>query len=125
MDEWTLIRLLHLLALVLFVGGQLALAAVVVPVMRRRADDGSMRAMARRFGIASVAALAVLVVTGAAMAGHFERWEDGTLHAKLAVLGLLLVLIGLHARYAKSRLLAAATLASSLAIVWLGVALAH
>jgi hypothetical protein len=47
---WELIRAVHLLAMAFFVGGQLLLAAAVVPVERSTPDPQRMRAMARRFG---------------------------------------------------------------------------
>ena len=125
MDTWTLIRFLHLLALALFVGGQLMLVAVIVPAMRGRPDDGTTRAVGRRFGMASGVALLVLLVTGIAMAGHFDRWGDGTLHAKLGLLVAVFVLTGLHATRPHSRALSIAVFALSLAIVYLGVELAH
>ena len=125
MDAWTLIRFLHLLAMALFVGGQLVLAAAVVPVMRGAGDDTAMRAMGRRFGIASAAALAVLLATGIAMAGHLDRWDDGNLQAKLALLVLVGGLMGLHAVRPGQRAIPIAVLAGSLAIVGLGAATAH
>src|SRR5215213_4764553 len=71
-EMWTVVRYLHELALAFFLGGQLMLAAVVVPVVRRRGgDDAAMLDMARRFGVGSGIALAVLLVTGIAMAAHF------------------------------------------------------
>ena len=51
-----------------------------------------MLSVARRFGIASAVAIAVLLATGIAMASHYSRWEDDTLKAKLAVLVLVAVL---------------------------------
>lgn len=125
MDTWTLIRFLHLLALALFVGGQLVLVAAIVPVMRRRADDAAMRAIGMRFGVASVIALAVLLATGIAMAEHFDRWGDGTLHVKLGLVAIVAVLTGLHAVRPGARALSIAVFAASLAIVWLGASLAH
>ena len=125
MDLWTLIRFLHILALALFVGGQLVLVAAVVPVTRRQPDDTVIRAIGARFGIASLVALAVLVATGVAMADHFGRWSDGTLQVKLAFVVAVGVLGGLHAVAPRSRVLSAAVLAGSLVIVWLVVSLAH
>jgi hypothetical protein len=51
-----------------FVGGQMMLAAVVVPVGRRSGDRESLRLIARRFGYGTLVALLVLVATGTAMA---------------------------------------------------------
>ena len=121
----TVVRFLHILALALFVGGQIALVAVVVPVMRRRGGDEAMRAMGMRFGIASVAALVVLLATGAIMASDLDRWDDGTLQIKLALVGVVLALTALHAVLPNRRALSIAVFALSLAIVWLGVSLAH
>ena len=125
MDAWTLIRLTHELAMAFFVGGQLVLVAALVPAVRRRGDDALLRDVARRFGIGSVVALAVLVATGAAMAGHFERWEDDTLRLKLLLVVVVVVLAALHALTPRSRGLSIAVLAGSLAVVWLGVELSH
>jgi putative copper export protein len=118
-------RALHILALAFFVGGQLVLAAAIVPAMRRREDDAAMRAIAKRFGIGSAVALAVLVATGAAMAGQFGRWDDPTLQAKLGLLVLVGVLLVLHVVTPYTRAISASVLLVSLAIVWLGVKLTH
>jgi uncharacterized membrane protein len=124
-EAWTLIRLAHELAMAFFVGGQLVLVAGLVPAVRRRGDDALMRDVAVRFGIGSVVTLAVLVATGVAMAGHFERWGDDTLQLKLVLLVAVVVLVGLHAVTPRSRALSIAVLAGSLAVAWLGVELAH
>lgn len=124
MDGWLVIRFLHLLALAFFVGGQLLLAVAVVPALRGREDD-AMRSVARRFGYATLVALAVLVATGIAMASHFSRWGDDVLNAKLAVLVLVGTLLGLHLAAPDSRILAIAIFASSLGVTWLGLTLAH
>jgi uncharacterized membrane protein len=124
MDEWTLIRFLHLLGIGFFVGGQIMLATVVVPALRDQ-DRELMRAAARRFGVASVVALAVIVATGVAMASEFDRWGDSILGWKVGLLALVLVLTGLHAVTPYRRALSMAVLATSLVIVWLGVELAH
>src|SRR5918997_1201787 len=122
MDVWDLMRWVHLVAMALFVGGQLMLAAVVAPVMR---GDPRMRQVARRFGMATVAAIGVAVLTGMALASHFGRWQDGNLHAKLGLLVVIGALIALHARRPGSPALNAGMLGSSLALVGFGVALAH
>ena len=125
MDAWTLVRYLHVVALAFFVGGQLMLVVAVVPAMRRHGDDAAMRSVARRFGVGSVVALVTLVVTGAAMASHFALWQDDVLRAKLALVVLIGVLIGLHAAAPTSRALSVALFLASLAVVWLGVELTH
>ena len=74
MTGWEAIRWLHLLAMAFFVGGQLFLAACVVPVVR--GDRPRMQAVARRFGWGTLVALAVLLATGAAMASHYGDWSS-------------------------------------------------
>jgi uncharacterized membrane protein len=122
---WTVIRFLHVVAIAFFVGGQLMLAAAVAPAVRRHGGEEAMRSIARRFGIGSAAALAVLIATGIAMASHYGDWDDGVLHAKLALVVLVFVLTGLHAVTPRRRALSYLTLLVSLAIVYLGVQLAH
>lgn len=124
MELWELVRFLHILALAVFVGGQLILALAIVPVLRGRADD-QMRRVARRFGIAAAAAILVLLGTGIAMASRFKLWESETLQAKLAVVVLVGVLMGLHIASPESRPVQMGLLASSLLVVWLGVELSH
>jgi len=121
---WTLIRWLHLLAMGFFVGGQLMLAAVVVPAVRG-SDRAQIRAVARRFGVGSLVAIAVLVVTGSLMASHFHRWSDGDLHVKLGLVVLVGLLIGWHTRKPELHALEGLIFLLSLAIVWLGVSIAH
>ena len=125
MDEWTVIRFLHVIALAFFVGGQLVLAIAVVPALRGRDEDTAMRAVARRFGIASAVALLVLIATGAAMAGHLARWNDPTLQAKLGLLVLIGVLLALHVVTPYTRAVSLSVLAMSLLVVWLGIRLTH
>ena len=125
MEGWELIRFLHLLGVAFFVGGQLMLAIVVTPALRGVEDPELMRGAARRFGIGSLVALIVIIATGVAMASHFQRWGDSVLQAKIALLFLVFVLTGLHTATPYTRLLSLATLALSIAIVYLGVDLAH
>jgi uncharacterized membrane protein len=124
---WEAVRWLHLLAMAFFVGGQMVLAGAVVPAFRRAegGDRDPLRAIARRFGQGTLVAIAVLVVTGAAMASHFGDWDSSTLHVKLGLVVLVGVLVGLHLRRPTNHGLDAAIFLVSLAIVWLGVAVAH
>jgi uncharacterized membrane protein len=122
MTTWTIIRWIHLLAMAFFVGGQLMLAAVLVPVAR---GTDTMRAAARRFGAGTLIAIGVLVVTGIALASHFHRWDDGRLHAKLALVVIVGVLVGAHLRRPTNHALDGLIFLGSLAIVYLGVAIAH
>jgi putative copper export protein len=122
MTFWNGVLWLHLLAMAFFVGGQLMLAGVVVPVLRGQRD--SLRAAARRFGIGTLAAVGVLVVTGAAMASHFHRWSESTLQVKLGLVVLVGLLIAAHMRKPEWHMLDAAIFLVSLAIVWLGIVVA-
>lgn len=124
MTLWNGILWLHLLAMAFFVGGQLMLGAIVVPVLRVGADRTPLRSAARRFGIGTLMAFAVLVATGAAMASHYHRWSDSTLQVKLGLVVLVLGLIGLHLRRPEWHVLDAAIFSVSLAIVWLGIVVA-
>src|SRR3954447_16125476 len=121
---WELVRWLHLTAMAYFVGGQLMLAAVVVPVLRG-GDREALRAAARRFGWGSLIALAVLIATGSAMPGHFHDWGRHELDVKLGLVGAAIVLVLAHMRRPTWHALEALVFLLSLAIVWLGVDLAH
>jgi uncharacterized membrane protein len=121
---WDGVLWLHLLGMAFFVGGQLMLGAVVVPVLRRLDDREPLRAAARRFGIGTVIAFVVLIATGAALAGHEHKWGDSTLQVKMALVALVAVAIGAHLRRPDSHLLDGLIFALSLAIVWLGVVVA-
>jgi uncharacterized membrane protein len=122
-DFWQAVLYLHLLAMAFFVGGQLVFGIAVVPVLRGDSDRERMRAIARRFGYGSLVALGVLLLTGWAMASHFELWDSSTLQGKLALVALVIGLVLLHLRYPKLHALQAATLLTSLVIVWLGLRL--
>ena len=124
---WEAVRWLHLLAMAFFVGGQLVLAAAVLPAFRgaEGRDREPLRAIARRFGQGTIVAIVVLVITGAAMASHFDDWDASTLQVKLGLVVLVGVLVGVHIRRPTSHALDGAIFLVSLAIVWLGVALAH
>jgi uncharacterized membrane protein len=122
---WFIVRWLHLLAMALFVGGQMMLAAVVVPVGRRAGDRQSLRLIARRFGYATLAALLVLIATGTAMAFHLGLWSNGTFQLKLSLVLLVGMLLAWHVRRTELHVLEAAIFLLSLTIVWLGLYLAN
>jgi hypothetical protein len=108
-----------------FVGGQLMLAAVVVPVLRGGPDREPIRRVARRFGAGSAIAILVLVITGSLLASHFHRWGNEDLQIKLGLVVLVGLLIGWHARKPELHAIEGLVFLASLAIVWLGIAVAH
>jgi uncharacterized membrane protein len=118
---WDAVVYFHLVAMAFFLGGQLVVA-ISVPVLRRQPD--LLRAVARRFGWGSLAALAVLAATGAALASHEHLWGSSTLQLKIGLVALLVVLALAHLRYARLAVLQAAIFVVTLAVVWLGVRLA-
>jgi uncharacterized membrane protein len=124
MSFWNGVLWLHLLGMAFFVGGQLMLGLIVVPVLRGTDDRAPLRAAARRFGIGTVIAGVVLLITGAAMASHFHLWGDSTLQVKLGLVALVAVLIAAHLRRPELHALDGAILLVSLAIVWLGIVVA-
>jgi uncharacterized membrane protein len=125
MTLWDGVRWLHLLAMAFFVGGQLFLAAVVVPSLRGGDDRGPIRRIARRFGQGTLVAIGVLLITGAALASHYHQWGSDTLHVKLALVIVTGGLIAWHARRPQLHAIEGAVFLVSLVIVWLGVSLAH
>lgn len=124
-EAWLAVRALHVLAMALFVGGQLVLVAAVIPAARAHGDRTQLRAVARRFGWASLGAILVLLATGSAMASHDHLWSDETLRVKLALVAVVGVLVGVHLRRPRSHVIEGLVFLVSLAIVWLGLALAH
>jgi uncharacterized membrane protein len=124
-DVWLAVRWIHIVAMAFFVGGQLFLAVAVVPVERRAPDRARLRAIARRFGYGTLAAIAVLLATGSALASHFHDWDDRTLHLKLVLVAVVAALVVWHIRRPSMHLLEALIFLLSLVIVWLGLALAH
>ena len=121
---WLAVRWLHVLAMALFVGGQLVLVVAIVPVLRGDQRE-LLRSIARRFGVASLVALAVLVVTGSAMAARESRWQSGTLQVKLGLVAAAVAMIVWHMRRPGAHAIEGVVFLISLAIVWLGLALAH
>jgi uncharacterized membrane protein len=124
MTFWNGVLWLHLLAMAFFVGGQVMLAGIVVPVLRSSTDREPLRAAARRFGVGTMVAVVVLLITGAAMASHFHRWSDSTLQVKLGLVAFVVALIVGHMRRPEWHVIDALVFATSLAIVWLGIVVA-
>ncbi|MBO9531497.1 MAG: hypothetical protein J7513_00785 [Solirubrobacteraceae bacterium] len=122
MDIWTVVHFLHLLAMAFFIGGQIMLAGVLVPILKGKDE---MKAVAKRFGLGSLIALGVLILTGVQMAGHEDAWGDGNLQAKLVILAVLILTIGYHVHTATKRWLDPVIFVLSLAVMGLGVVLAH
>jgi uncharacterized membrane protein len=124
-DLWQAVLYVHLLAMAFFVGGQLLIAIAVVPVERAAPDPLRLRLIGRRFGIGSLVALAVLLASGTAMASHYHLWSSTTLQLKLGLVAAVMLLTVFHLRYPRAPSLQAAIFAATLAIVWLGLDLAH
>jgi uncharacterized membrane protein len=124
MTVWNAVLWLHLVAMAFFVGGQLMLAAIVVPVLRGVQGGAPLRAAARRFGLGTMGALIVLIATGSAMASHGHRWSDSTLQVKLGLVALVIVLIVAHMRKPAWHVTDGLIFLVSLAIVWLGIVVA-
>jgi len=75
LDLWSLVRFLHVVGAVVWLGGQLTVSALVMPVARDRLPEqaraGLMRVLGMRFGIATVAVLIPLqIATGVALTRH-------------------------------------------------------
>jgi hypothetical protein len=67
----------------------------------------------------------VLIGTGIPLASHFHQWQSGTLHVKLALVAAVAGLVIWHMRRPQLHALEGGIFIGSLAIVWLGVSLAH
>jgi putative copper export protein len=138
---WSLVRFVHVLAAMGWVGGQLLLSAVVLPVLRGRLEPEVrgplVRATATRFAVvANVALLPVLLASGIALAWHrgvtlgtFDEPGYGRLLGiKLVLVVVSIGLAAVHGVLATSRPrtarpLGIAGLASSMAIVVFATAL--
>lgn len=142
MDVWSLVRFVHVLGAILWVGGQVTVSMLVLPVARRRLGDREraelMRTVGLRLGVVTLAAFVpAQVVTGVALAWHKGvTWaslgEPGygrTLAGKLVAFVLVMLAAGLHGwangvgRRTLARSLAVASLVGSLVVVLLATAL--
>ncbi|MFK4145389.1 hypothetical protein [Streptomyces sp. NPDC004065] len=139
---WQLVRFLHVTGAVLWVGGQLALSLVVLPLSRRMLSADTRDRFAgdvgRRFGILTGALfLPVQLGTGWAIAWHkgvtwaslAEPGYGRTLAAKLALFAVVMLTAAAHGwASAKghrdlARALAVASLAGSVGVVLLATSL--
>ena len=139
---WSVVRFAHVAGAALWVGGQVALSLVVLPLARRllepEARSSFARAAGQRFGLLTVIVfLPVQLGTGVAMAAHHGvTWgslaEPGygrTLAAKLGLFTVVMLAVAAHgwahnhARTDLARALALASLVGSFGIVLLATAL--
>jgi putative copper export protein len=140
-NGWSLVRFVHVLSAMCWVGGQLTLSLLVLPVLRAEIDPEIGRAVVRktatRFGlVANALLLPLLIGTGLALAAHRHvEWstlsEGGygrLLSIKLALVVVSITLAGLHGvlasrRAGGARAVAIVSLASSVGIVVFATAL--
>ncbi|WP_432058327.1 hypothetical protein [Streptomyces sp. bgisy022] len=139
---WSLVRFTHVAGAALWVGGQLALSLVILPLARHLLDPEAKNhftaAAGRRFGMLTGAVfLPVQLVTGWAMAWHkgvtwtslTEPGYGRTLATKLALFVLVMLAAAGHGiAHAKgradlARALAVVSLVGSLGVVLLATAL--
>ena len=116
-----LVLFIHVIAMAFFVGGQIMLAATIVPVERSNPDPARMKAIAQNFGWGSLVAIGVAVFTGMLLASHYNLWSDGALHIKLTLLVLTFVSLGLHMKFPKVHALMGLTFILTLGVVWFGL----
>ncbi len=140
---WALVRFTHVIFAMAWVGGQLTLSLLLIPLLQRKLSPelaASVRtSFGKTFGIYTLALfLPLQVATGIALAMHagvtwaslLQPGYGRTLLAKLAVFALVLVISGIHGylqgtgRKQAARSLALASLIGSVVIVLLAVALA-
>lgn len=119
---WTTVRWIHLVAMAFWLGGQLFLIFVVRPILRRELDRPQQTtltaALGRRFSPLAWTSLGILVITGwltgehrgvvwsSLLAPHSTYGQ--ILAAKIALVGLLLLLTPVHSRLFGPRLAALA-----------------
>lgn len=139
---WSVVRFVHVAGAALWVGGQLALSLVVLPLARRmlapEAKDRFTAQTGRRFGLLTGAVfLPAQLGTGWALAWHrgvtwsslAEPGYGRTLAAKLALFAVVMLAAGAHgAAHARgrtdlARALAVVSLTGSLGVVLLATAL--
>ena len=140
---WAVARFVHVLSAAVWVGGQVTLSLLMLPLLRRRLPAALagpvLASIGKRFGIYTIAAfLPIQVASGVALALHAHvTWaslaEPGygrTLLTKLAVFAVVMVMSGMHGwlhathRLGAARALALGSLIGSCVIVLLAAGLA-
>lgn len=140
---WSLVRFVHVLSAAVWVGGQLTLSLLFLPLLRRRLPEDVRASLAsgigRRFAFYTMTVfLPVQVASGIGLAiEHHVTWASlahagygRTLLAKLVVFAIVLVLSGVHGwmhatgRTTQARVLAVTSLIGSCVIILLATALA-
>jgi uncharacterized membrane protein len=87
----------HLIAVSVWTGGLIVLAALVVALRRAGADIELLRAAARQFGRVSWTAMVVAVATGLAQVHMMGMsWGYGRLHVKLGLVAAVIVVALAH-----------------------------
>ncbi|MEU8325785.1 hypothetical protein AB0C33_46105 [Nonomuraea sp. NPDC048881] len=142
MTWWAVVRFLHVLGAALWVGGQLAVSLVLLPLARRLLDDERralvLGAVGRRFGLLTAALfLPLQLATGVAIAWHkgvtwaslAEPGYGRVLAAKLLLFCAVMAAAALHgwaaarARPRLARTMAVSALVGSIGVVLLAAAL--
>ncbi|VAW09265.1 hypothetical protein MNBD_ACTINO02-1674 [hydrothermal vent metagenome] len=93
---------IHLLAVAVWTGGLITLAALVPAIRKAGADIEVIRAAARQFGRLSWTAMGLAVVTGLMLANDFGYSLSGSvIGTKVRVVGAMIALAGFHQFTAK------------------------
>ena len=97
MDATQWIRWLHLRAAAVWTGGLITLAALVVALREAGAQTEHLRAAARQFGRVSWTAMVIAIATGLWQVHRLALdWGYGRLHLKIGLVGLAVILAGVH-----------------------------
>jgi uncharacterized membrane protein len=139
---WSLLRFLHVLSAAVWVGGQLTLSLLMLPLLRRRLPaevrSAVLSSLGKTFGIYTVAVFLPLQIgSGIWLASYHhvtlaslgEPGYGRTLLTKLIVFAVVMLLSGLHGwahgagRLGVARALALGSLLGSCVIVLLATAL--
>lgn len=139
---WAAVRFFHVLGAALWVGGQLTVSLVVLPLARRSLDDerraNLLNAVGRRFGILTAAFFLPLQVgTGIALAWRRGvAWESlllpgygRILAAKLVLFAVVMLAAALHGEASSrgypvfSRVMAITSVVASVGVLALAAAL--
>lgn len=139
---WSFVRFLHVMGAMVWVGGQLTITVMLLPVVRRGLGDteraATLTAVGKRFGMFTILVfLPLQIATGVLLAWHkgvtlpslAEPGYGRTLAAKLVAFALVMIAAGAHGwarstdRALLARALAIGSLIGSVVIVLLATAL--